>query len=101
MRRLVIRCLRPDSLPDHDLSAWLAEKAGLLCESGVRAVAIGAMRPMETDGDGDVVYVELDLAAGDPPPSVTELVTDMRLLGLRPTVLANGATEAHDAATLR
>jgi hypothetical protein len=98
---LAVRCLRPDSLPAQELWGWVAEKAGLLRESGVCAVAIGAMQPMgtgDTDEDGDVVYIELKLAAGDLPTSVTELVTDMRLLGLRPTVLTNGMTVARDSA---
>jgi hypothetical protein len=97
MPELLISFRRPTSLPSEDLSSWLASQR--------RAFALLAGRlaaePATSDAAGagsSLLQVSLPAGTGRTADArITELLTDMRMLGLNPQIVApeHGALTAN------
>ncbi len=82
MAEVLISCERPPTLTAAQMHAWVIDRA-LLCQ---RALVLSG--PDGSTGDGLVLRVEVDDDALEAAQEeLTDLMMDMRLLGLRPAVL--------------
>jgi hypothetical protein len=96
MSRLVIRCRSCTPAPAEELTGWLEDKVAEL-RSGtprlmVRLIRLAQDLPEATVDDGWLIEVELQGEQPEEPytalmASLTEILRDMRILGLDPTLL--------------
>jgi hypothetical protein len=93
MVQIAIRCRPSAPVATEELERWLTREVGRLRESAPGA-DLRLLRLTQAVPTADVEMgwlVELDAADGATPLDGLEaILRDMRLLGLRPTVLRNG-----------
>ena len=96
MRRLAIRCQARDPVLAQYVEQWLEQDVqrlrGEVPEAILRLHRITGTEPTGDNGVGWLI--ELDATEGDPldPDRVDGMLRDLRLLGLRPTLLSTLAS---------
>jgi hypothetical protein len=97
MASILIRCTGGTDIPADALADWLEPQVSRI-DNKVRVTALRLEHVDDFSGHPAGWLVELDVADGDlahAEDSLAEILTDMRLLGLRPAVfLASGAGTA-------
>ena len=86
MIEVLISCARPESLDEPELRSWLADQIQALSGRSSRVPA--AERPARHDRDGLVRFALDSDSVRSVEDRIAELVTDMRMLGLRPEAAA-------------
>jgi len=86
MAEVVIAFRRPPQMSPSQMQEWVTD----VTLAGQRALAVSA--PEESANDGLHLRVQIDDGAVETGvEELADLMTDMRLLGLRPAVLPSGA----------
>jgi hypothetical protein len=103
MHQLAIRCHPFTPVSSDDVDAWLQEELARLRERAPHAaLRLLRLRQALPTGEADVGWlIELDPAGGEPPLDEDELaqvLRDLRLLGLQPTLLRAGQMVGSDFA---
>ena len=83
MAEVTIAFERPATLSAAEMHAWVIDRALV----GRRALVLSG--PDGSNRDELVLRLEIDDGASDAAEQLTELMMDMRLLGLRPAVVAH------------
>ena len=101
MRRLAIHCQPASAIATQEVERWLEQEVQRL-RAGTHHASVHLHRITATGSSGDVGtgwLIELDATSGDPldRERVDVVLRDLRLLGLRPTLL--GALENGDSPT--
>ena len=101
--RLIVACERPDHLAEDEARAWLLREAGSLARSsGVERVELSALESAR--GEWDVGWdwlIEVQLADQTDGRTFVrqaawvDLLGDLRLLGMRPTVAVVDPARTH------
>ncbi len=98
VQRLLIMCLRPSQLSAGDAEAWLRRELDKLISVGdFGRAALSELQSVSLAWGREWDWlVELELTREDPEAAVArgsalnELLLDLRLLGMRPTVAMTG-----------
>jgi hypothetical protein len=92
MRRLAIHCQPASAVPTQEVERWLKQEVERL-RAGTPHASFHLHRITATESTGDTRtgwLIELDATSGDEPldhEHVDAVLRDLRLLGLRPTLL--------------
>lgn len=108
MTQIAVRCHPYAPVSTEELQQWLSEEVGRLRADSPKA-SIRLLRLSQTGPEGEIgVGWQIELGAGlsEPPldeGSLVELVRDLRLLGLQPSVLqtAKSMSIGRKAATMK
>jgi hypothetical protein len=84
MAQILISFQRPDSMSDSQMRAWISERA----RAHQPVLALG--NDVREHGDGMLMRVDLQAESEAAEGQLTDLLLDMRLLGLRPSVVTAG-----------
>ncbi len=102
MNQIAVRCHPFAPVAPEELQSWLTSEIERLRDAAPEA-AIRLLRLTQPGPEGEIdVGWQIEIGAGSPVPplderSMGELLLDLRLLGLQPSVLQTGCSDSADS----